>query len=162
MQPGKRGGRAGESLILNIRAAARQVAMTGRDKSTQKPAGTEKEPSPGGRRIPDRSAAFYKVQPYTPSEPRKRGPPPPTRREAALRWEDIRNHRQRGFPLPVVFYLLSRLYSLSFGSVTVMVVPLPKAESTWMVPRWIITACLTMDKPRPVPPTSLDRLLSTR
>ena len=35
-------------------------------------------PSPRGRRIPDRSAAFYKVQPYTPSEPRKRGPPPPT------------------------------------------------------------------------------------
>ena len=65
-------------------------------------------------------------------------------------------------PLPVVFYLLSRLYSLSFGSVTVMVVPLPRVESTWMVPRWIITACLTMDKPRPVPPTSLDRLLSTR
>ncbi len=89
-------------------------------------------------------------------------PPPPTRREAALRWEDIRNHRQRGFPLPVVFYLLSRLYSLSFGKVTVMVVPLPRVESTWMVPRWIITACLTMDKPRPVPPTSLDRLLSTR
>ena len=66
------------------------------------------------------------------------------------------------FPLPVVFYLLSRLYSLSFGKVTVMVVPLPRVESTWMVPRWIITACLTMDKPRPVPPTSLDRLLSTR
>ncbi len=65
-------------------------------------------------------------------------------------------------PLPVVFYLLSRLYSLSFGKVTVMVVPLPRVESTWMVPRWIITACLTMDKPRPVPPTSLDRLLSTR
>ena len=64
--------------------------------------------------------------------------------------------------LPVVFYLLSRLYSLSFGKVTVMVVPLPRVESTWMVPRWIITACLTMDKPRPVPPTSLDRLLSTR
>ena len=39
-------------------------------------------PSPRGRRIPDRSAAFCKVQPYTPSEPRKRGPPPPTRREA--------------------------------------------------------------------------------
>ena len=65
-------------------------------------------------------------------------------------------------PLPVVFYLLSRLYSLSFGSVTVMVVPLPRVESTWMVPRWIITACLTMDNPRPVPPTALDRLLSTR
>ena len=39
-------------------------------------------PSPRGRRIPDRSAAFCKVHPYTTSEPRKRGPPPPTRREA--------------------------------------------------------------------------------
>ena len=39
-------------------------------------------PSPRGRHFSEGSGHFYDVRPYTPSEPRKRGPPPPTRREA--------------------------------------------------------------------------------
>ena len=70
-------------------------------------------PSPRGRRIPDRSAAFCKVQPYTPSEPRKRGPPPPTRREAYaflfLRIEFVRiGARRRPYSAsPEVFPFIS-------------------------------------------------------
>ena len=35
-------------------------------------------PSPRGRHFSEGSGHFYDVRPYTPSEPRKRGPPPPT------------------------------------------------------------------------------------
>ena len=51
---------------------------------------------------------------------------------------------------------------LYFGNRTRMVVPSPRRLSTWILPLWSRTACLTMESPRPVPPTSLERLLSTR
>ena len=50
----------------------------------------------------------------------------------------------------------------SMGNVTWMVVPTPGRLETSMAALWSIAACLTMDSPRPVPPTSLEWLLSTR
>ena len=49
-----------------------------------------------------------------------------------------------------------------FGNRTRMVVPSPRRLSTWILALWSRAACLTMLSPRPVPPTSLERLLSTR
>ena len=48
------------------------------------------------------------------------------------------------------------------GSVTVKVEPLPGAESTVISPRCSCTICRTMERPRPVPPVSRERALSTR
>ena len=43
-----------------------------------------------------------------------------------------------------------------------IVVPLFSSLSTEILPWWYCTACLTMDRPRPVPPDCLEWLLSTR
>src|ERR671917_843959 len=48
------------------------------------------------------------------------------------------------------------------GRQTVKVVPSPKALSTATRPPWFSATCLTMLRPRPVPPVSLERALSTR
>ena len=48
------------------------------------------------------------------------------------------------------------------GSVKKNVAPLPGSLFTQTLPPWLCTMCLTMDKPRPVPPCSRDRALSTR
>ena len=56
----------------------------------------------------------------------------------------------------------SRAYIGRLGMCTVKVVPLPGTLSTCTVAWWIISACFTMERPSPVPPTSLERLLSTR
>ena len=50
----------------------------------------------------------------------------------------------------------------SRGKVTWMRVPWPGALVRWMSPWWRATACLTMERPRPVPPEALEWLLSTR
>src|ERR1035438_6275187 len=50
----------------------------------------------------------------------------------------------------------------SAGSVKKNVAPLPSSLFTQTLPPWFCTMCLTMDKPRPVPPCSRDRALSTR
>ena len=47
-------------------------------------------------------------------------------------------------------------------SVTVTTVPSPGWLRRAISPWWTITACFTMESPRPVPPTALDLLLSTR
>ena len=48
------------------------------------------------------------------------------------------------------------------GSVKLTVVPWPSALSTWSSPPWAWTRCFTIASPSPVPPTSRDRVLSTR
>ena len=48
------------------------------------------------------------------------------------------------------------------GKVTVKTEPLPRVLSTWMVPLFLSTMVLTMDRPRPLPPVLRDRALSTR
>lgn len=47
------------------------------------------------------------------------------------------------------------------GNFTVTVVPLPSSLSNVISALWMITACLTMDRPSPVLPTALEWLLST-
>lgn len=53
-------------------------------------------------------------------------------------------------------------YSFVLGNRTVMVVPSPTALWRSISPPWYWAACLTMDRPRPVPPEALEWLLSTR
>ena len=48
------------------------------------------------------------------------------------------------------------------GRLTLMLVPFPGALSMDIRPPWYWTACLTIDRPSPVPPDSLEWLLSTR
>ena len=48
------------------------------------------------------------------------------------------------------------------GRVKKNVAPLPGSLFTQTLPPWFCTMCLTMDKPRPVPPCSRERALSTR
>ena len=48
------------------------------------------------------------------------------------------------------------------GKVTVIVVPLPGSLCNAMGASWSFAACLTMERPSPVPPISLEWLLSTR
>jgi hypothetical protein len=48
------------------------------------------------------------------------------------------------------------------GRRMVNVEPFPSALSTSIFPPMRSTTCLTMERPRPVPPTSLERALSTR
>ena len=48
------------------------------------------------------------------------------------------------------------------GSRIVKVVPTPGMLSTTIVPAWACTMCLTMERPRPVPPRLRLRALSTR
>ena len=50
----------------------------------------------------------------------------------------------------------------STGKRTWMRVPLPSLLWSWILPWWSCTACLTMERPRPVPPEALEWLLSTR
>ena len=50
----------------------------------------------------------------------------------------------------------------SMGNVTLIVVPVPGRLETSMLALWSMAACFTMESPRPVPPTSLEWLLSTR
>ena len=40
--------------------------------------------------------------------------------------------------------------------------PFPGSLSTQTLPPWLCTMCFTMDNPRPVPPCSRERALSTR
>ena len=49
----------------------------------------------------------------------------------------------------------------ALGRVTVKLEPLPSRLSTVIVPRMRSMTCLTMERPRPVPPTSRERVLST-
>ena len=68
--------------------------------------------------------------------------------------------------LSALFFFLSDLSVVSAGwlrgKVTMMAVPSPGSLSTVRVARWYSALCLTMDRPRPVPPVSLERLLSVR
>src|SRR5690349_49896 len=48
------------------------------------------------------------------------------------------------------------------GSLSLKVLPLPGALSTSMLPPWTWATCLTIERPRPVPPISRDRERSTR
>ena len=48
------------------------------------------------------------------------------------------------------------------GKCTAMVVPWSSVLWTEMVPLCMLTACFTMESPRPVPPMFLEWLLSTR
>ena len=69
-----------------------------------------------------------------------------------------RGQKKRGAPelgVPRVFYAC-------LGKTTVIVVPWPGVLSSVSLAWWSWTACLTMDKPRPVPPDFLEWLLSTR
>ena len=50
----------------------------------------------------------------------------------------------------------------SRGKVTVMAVPLPSVLWSSTRARWNWAACFTIDRPRPVPETSSEWLLSTR
>ena len=45
---------------------------------------------------------------------------------------------------------------------TVPATPAPSSLSTVTLASWIRAACLTIDRPSPVPPTSLEWRLSTR
>ena len=56
----------------------------------------------------------------------------------------------------------SAVYWFSIGKATWMQVPAPGWLVRLMAALWSRAACFTMDRPRPVPPTSLERLLSTR
>ena len=47
------------------------------------------------------------------------------------------------------------------GRVTMMLVPSSKTLSAFTPPPWASTMCLAMARPRPVPPSSLERALST-
>ena len=72
----------------------------------------------------------------------------------------------RGVPI-VRFYGSAHFDSGIFrysavGKCIVKVVPLPRALSSSRRAWCIISPCFTMESPRPVPPTSLERLLSTR
>ena len=60
------------------------------------------------------------------------------------------------------FFHFSHRFSYPAGNVSVMAVPSPGSLSTWMAAWWSAAPCLTMDSPRPVPPTALEWLLSTR
>ena len=55
-----------------------------------------------------------------------------------------------------------RAFAYFFGNVTVMLVPFPRVLWRSILPPWYWTACLTIDRPRPVPPEALEWLLSTR
>ena len=48
------------------------------------------------------------------------------------------------------------------GIRTVKVLPTPGVLSTVMVPPWACTMCLTIERPKPVPPSLRLRALSTR
>ena len=48
------------------------------------------------------------------------------------------------------------------GKVTVIVVPSPSRLSSSMLAWWNAAECLTMARPRPVPPLARERLVSTR
>lgn len=50
----------------------------------------------------------------------------------------------------------------AMGKLTVMQVPSPGTELRSIFAPWRRAACLTMDRPRPVPPSSLERLLFMR
>ncbi len=50
----------------------------------------------------------------------------------------------------------------AFGTVKKNVEPFPMVLSTRTVPPWLSTMCFTIARPRPVPPVSRDRALSTR
>ena len=58
------------------------------------------------------------------------------------------------------YFLLPRYASR--GKVTVMAVPLPSVLWSSTRARWNWAACFTIDRPRPVPETSSEWLLSTR
>ena len=47
-------------------------------------------------------------------------------------------------------------------NVSSILVPFPNSLSTRISASWIIAPCFTIDRPRPVPPLSLEWLLSTR
>jgi len=52
--------------------------------------------------------------------------------------------------------------SCESGNWTRNLVPTPLCDSTSTWPRWFSTMCLTMAKPKPVPPSARERALSTR
>ena len=53
------------------------------------------------------------------------------------------------------------IYNLSEGNDTVTIVPSLNLLSIFKCPLCLVTICLTIAKPRPVPPKLLDRPLST-
>ena len=63
-----------------------------------------------------------------------------------------------------LFHLLTSLIARHYftGSCTVNVVPSPRLDCTVTEPACRRTICCTMDRPRPVPPVSRERALSTR
>ena len=62
---------------------------------------------------------------------------------------------------PTITLMAAIVLSLA-GKDRTNVVPLPNLLSTLMVPSILSTTWRTMERPRPVPPTSRDRALSTR
>jgi hypothetical protein len=65
----------------------------------------------------------------------------------------------------MLYALCSMLYALNyiaFSSLKLKLVPLSTFESTVILLPCAWTMCFTMDRPRPVPPLSLVRLLSIR
>ena len=90
---------------------------------------------------------------------------PGTSEKPGLRADDIRPYSpyRKLIPLILPLYRISGagMYH-SMGNVTWIVVPVPGRLETSMLALWSMAACLTMDSPRPVPPTSLEWLLSTR
>ena len=90
---------------------------------------------------------------------------PGTSENPGLRAADSRPYSPYGKLIPLIL----PLYRISgagmfhpMGNVTLIVVPVPGRLETSMPALWSMAACLTMDSPRPVPPTSLEWLLSTR
>ena len=90
---------------------------------------------------------------------------PGTSENPGLRADDIRPYSPYGKLIPLILPLYrisgAGMYH-SMGNVTLMVVPVPGRLETSMAALWSIAACFTMESPRPVPPTSLEWLLSTR
>ena len=68
------------------------------------------------------------------------------------------------FALFFVLWDIKRLmpFYIAFSSLKLKLVPLSNFDSTWILLPWAWTMCFTMESPRPVPPLSLVRLLSTR
>ena len=75
------------------------------------------------------------------------------------------------FCIPTLRFLLCSLcfdikrprpFYNAFSSLKLKLVPLSPFDSTWILLPWAWTMCFTMERPSPVPPLSLVRLLSIR
>ena len=64
--------------------------------------------------------------------------------------------------LPFIREILGAAFLIYAGNVTVIVVPFPTSLCKAMPALKYPAACFTMESPRPVPPDSLEWLLSTR